>query len=256
MPSYIGRIDNQKPGIKTRLWTLPEEEKPKKRIVGVIPDLHFPFTKYEYLDFLLDTFIERGVTDIVFIGDLVDNYQASDYVKNPEAMNIVDETESAKEWIKVYKQHFPVATVLKGNHDFVRIDRRSKNSGLPSSYLRTFNEIFGIPDTWNIEDEIIIDNVRYTHGEEYGGSTPALQAATLTNISNVCGHVHTAGGVWYISTVKEKRVFGLNVGCLIDDEQYAFAYAKNNRKKNIIGCGVVYSDQYAEFIPYVKKNKR
>ncbi len=255
MARYLGNIAEMAARPREKLWLLDEEDKPRSRVVGVIPDLHFPFHRQEFLEFLVRTFTEKAVTDIVFIGDLVDNYQASDFPKNPEAMNIVDETDEAKDWIQKYASEFPVARVLKGNHDFVRIDRRTKEARLPTSYLRTFREIFDLPDTWEIDDEFIIDNVRYTHGEGYGGQTPALQAANITGVSNVLGHIHTAGGVWYTSSIKGRTVFGLSVGCLIDEDSYAFAYARTNKKKNILGCGVVHNEGHAEFIPFGREKK-
>jgi len=46
------------------------------------------------------------------------------------------------------------------------------------------------------------------------------------------------------------------VGCLIDEESYAFAYAKTNKKKNILGCGIVHDETYAEFIPFRRRAKQ
>jgi hypothetical protein len=42
----------------------------------------------------------------------------------------------------------------------------------------------------------------------------------------------------------------MNVGALVDEDAYAFAYAKYTRNKSTKGCGIVYSDKHAEFIPY------
>ena len=54
----------------------------------------------------------------------------------------------------------------------------------------------------------------------------------------VMGHIHTEVGIQYnVSAID--AIFGMQVGCGIDDRQYAFHYAKDTVKKSIISCGVV-----------------
>ena len=56
-------------------------------------------------------------------------------------------------------------------------------------------------------------------------------------MSSVGGHIHTQAYVeWMVG--RKFRVFGMQVGCGVDSESYAAAYAKNF-KKQAIGCGVV-----------------
>ena len=57
-------------------------------------------------------------------------------------------------------------------------------------------------------------------------------------MSVVEGDKHTLGGVqWYSS--RKDSIFGMQVGCGIDKESFAFEYAKLNTKQPVIGCGVV-----------------
>ena len=56
-------------------------------------------------------------------------------------------------------------------------------------------------------------------------------------MSTVQGHIHTQAYVdWAVG--RNFKVFGMQVGCGVDGNSYAAAYAKNF-KKQAIGCGVV-----------------
>ena len=56
-------------------------------------------------------------------------------------------------------------------------------------------------------------------------------------MNTVQGHLHTQAYVQHFVGANFK-VFGMQVGCGIDHDAYAFAYAKRG-KKPAIGCGVV-----------------
>jgi len=55
-------------------------------------------------------------------------------------------------------------------------------------------------------------------------------------------------------------VWGLAVGCGVDNDQMAFAYGKNFARKPIVACGVVIDEEpHVEFMDlgsYIKKGKR
>ena len=56
-------------------------------------------------------------------------------------------------------------------------------------------------------------------------------------MSTVQGHIHTQAYVdWVVG--RNFKVFSMQVGCGVDGNSYAAAYAKNF-KKQAIGCGVV-----------------
>ena len=104
---------------------------------------------------------------------------------------------------------------------------RPRSSRSPSSY----NEVLGV--NWNWVDRVVYDNVQYIHGE--GGTARTKCRADL--MSTVQGHLHSqAYTEWYVGA--NFKVFGMQVGCGIDHDSYAMAYAKRG-KKPAIGCGVV-----------------
>lgn len=230
------------------LWQLPDSDKPEKRVVGVIGDLHEPFTKKEYLDFLIKTFVKWEVTDIVFIGDILDMSTLSRHVPEADALGVPDEFESASENLKEYYKVFPVAKVCLGNHD-LRLAQRASDSGIPSFCLKSLNELFSIPDTWEMADKHIIDGVTYIHGTQFNSRNILTTIANYTESSLVMGHQHTLLGVVYNTNLFDKESFAMAVGCGIDDSKYAFRYNTKNKMKSILGCGIVISDKEAYAIP-------
>ncbi len=62
------------------------------------------------------------------------------------------------------------------------------------------------------------------------------------------GHSHSFGGCSYIAGPND-IIFGLNVGCGIDNEAYAMAYGKPYLLKPTLGCGVVKDGFMGFFLP-------
>ena len=221
------------------------------RPVGVIGDIHTPFDHPSYLTFLQDTFKAFGVGRKVFIGDLFDHYSYSRFTKKPLAMNPKQEKEMAMERISRYCEAFPKADVILGNHD-TRYIERAEEFGIDSEIIKGFKDIYHLPKGWNIYDEyencLIIDDVLYIHGSAYNGQHGAKQAAFNEQMSVVMGHGHSFAGVFPIAN-KRKLMFGMNVGCGIDIGAYAFAYNKKDKFRPLLGCGIVFSSNYAIWVP-------
>ena len=78
-----------------------EEHSTKKSIrnILVIGDLHAPFTKFGYLEFCKSIYYKYKCTDVIFIGDLLDNHVASFHETDPDGMGGREELYKAKEQI-------------------------------------------------------------------------------------------------------------------------------------------------------------
>jgi hypothetical protein len=99
-------------------------------------------------------------------------------------------------------------------------------------WIREYKDVLGTPE-WNFVDHVIYDNVQYIHGE--GGTARTKCRADM--MSTVQGHLHTQCYTdWYVG--QNFKIFGAQVGCGIDHDSYAMAYAKRG-KKPAIGCAVV-----------------
>jgi hypothetical protein len=149
--------------------------------------------------------------------------------------------------VKKYVEAFPNVKMCIGNHDSI-VTRQSKTLGIGEAFLKSFSELYCIPDTWDIAEEHIIDDVLYTHGINCGGKDGALNKSVKECMSVAIGHSHAYAGCKYHANPR-KLMFGLNTGCGIDINAYAFAYGMHSVDRPILGCGVVYDASHAEFIP-------
>jgi len=200
--------------------------------VLVIGDLHEPFCLDKYLEFCVSKYEQFDCTEVVIIGDCLDNHYSSFHEVNIDAdYTGKEELQIAIERIARWYKEFPKATVIIGNHDRI-IMRKAQTSAIPSKWIKSYKEVLEVPG-WEFVERYVKDGVQYLHGE--GGTARTKCRADMMN--TVQGHLHTqAYCEHYVG--QNFRVFGLQVGCGIDHESYAMAYAKYG-KKPAIGCGVV-----------------
>ena len=202
----------------------------KERRVLVIGDLHCPFEKGGYFEFCLETYDKYACNQVIFIGDLIDSHATSRHETDPDGKSARTELERAIEDLQKWRIAFPVADCIIGNHDRV-VMRRAFSSSIPSVWIKSFNEVLGT--SWNWRERVEYDGVQYVHGE---GGTARTKAKNDLQ-STVQGHIHTQAYVeWMVGN--RTKLFGMQVGCGLDRETYAAAYAKHY-KKQAIGCGVV-----------------
>jgi predicted phosphodiesterase len=205
----------------------------------IVSDIHEPVTHPGAFDFI-DSVCQSAQPDrIIFIGDIVDHHGISFWVKHPAAPGPKDEYELSLAGVQRWYEAYPDADVMIGNHD-ERPIRVAEKAGIPGSYLKDYATTWQTPG-WRWRDEVIYEDVLYTHGTGRSGMNPAANLAKEISMSCAIGHVHSTGGVkWFANPTK--RWFGMDVGCLVDDRLYAFAYGKRCKKKSVLGCGVVDSD--------------
>jgi len=199
--------------------------------VLVIGDLHEPFCLDSYLDWCIEQYHTYNCTEVVFIGDVIDNHYSSYHETSADGMGGLDELELAIKRISRWYKAFPKATVIIGNHDRI-IMRKAQTSAIPSKWIKSYKEVLEVPN-WDFVEHYIQDNVLYQHGE--GGTARTSCRANMINV--VQGHLHTqAYCEHYVG--KNFRVFGCQVGTGIKFSEYSFAYAKYG-KKPAIGAAVV-----------------
>jgi len=203
----------------------------------VIGDTHEPFTKPGYLEFCFDVGRRCKCGTVVHIGDLVDNHSISYHEHDPDGKSPKEEFQLARARLKKWFKAFPNAFLCRGNHDCL-VDRKGKTAGLPAEVFRPFRDIWELPKEWVDGWEFEFQGVLYTHGTGYSGKHSHVHVAYDMRKSSVIGHIHSVGAVQYLDTGKFP-IFGMNVGCGIDREAYAFAYGKDFKFKPIISCGVV-----------------
>jgi predicted phosphodiesterase len=230
---------------------MAQDEKPQKvddnAPTLVFSDTHMPFNHPNYLQFLKDVYRDYNCGSVVCLGDLVDHHALSRHDSEGCAKSPYDELNMALAEVKKYVEAFPNVKMCKGNHDEIVV-RQSKTLGIGERFLKSFSELYCIPDTWDIAEEHIINGVLYIHGINCGGKDGAINKATRECMSTCIGHSHAYAGCKYHANPRS-LMFGMNIGCGIDINAYAFAYGMHSVDRPVIGCGVVYNSSHAEFIP-------
>ena len=197
----------------------------------IIGDIHAPFELDGYLKFCKDTYKEYNCNRVIFIGDIIDNHFSSYHETDANGLGGKDELDLAVKRISKWYKAFPIADVIIGNHDRI-IMRKAQSSAIPTKWIREYKEVLDTPN-WNFTDSVTYNEVLYIHGE--GGTARSRMKKDLNSV--VQGHLHTQAYCEHL-VGSNFKIFGMQVGCGIDNKAYAMAYAKNYGKP-AIGCGVV-----------------
>ena len=214
-------------------WLVGSLKDESNRVL-VIGDLHEPFCLDGYLDFCIEQKEKFNCNRIVFIGDVIDNHFSSYHETDANGLGGADELDFAIKKIARWRDAFPVATVIIGNHDRI-IMRKAQTSAVPTKWIREYKDVLEVPQ-WDFVDRLVIDDVQYIHGE----AGTARTKCKSDMMSTVQGHLHTQAYTEWVVGQKFK-VFGTQVGCGINHNSYAMAYAKRG-KKPAIGCVVVLNE--------------
>ena len=210
------------------------EYRRRKSCVLVIGDLHLPFVKDGYLEFCIWVYKKYNCTEVVFIGDILDNHASSYHETCPDGYSAGDELTLAERQVKLWHAVFPDARVVIGNHDSIP-GRKLVSSGVSNRWLKSANEVLGV--NWEFNEEFMVDNVYYTHGM---GCT--ARTRSKNEMVSICqGHWHSLSYIeWNVGP--DRKTFAMQVGCGIDRRTFAMVYGKNNKKPHI-NCGVIIDGQ-------------
>ncbi len=207
----------------------------------VVGDLHCPFDHSRYLKHAVETYGKYNCTRVVMIGDIIDSHASSYHESDPDGMSAGDELQLAKKHVAKWYKAFPNADVIIGNHDRI-VSRKAFSAGIPKEWIRNYNEVLGTPN-WKWTERLVIDDIQFVHGE--GGTARTKCKADL--MSTVQGHIHTQMYTEYFVGANYK-IFGCQVGCGIDRESYAAAYAKHY-KKQALGVAVILGNHTCINVP-------
>ena len=216
------------------------QSKPSLLNALVLPDLHIPFEHPDALAFVqaVDAFWFPGRKRIVVnLGDEIDSHSISRHMPDPDGKGAKDEFQQAIVQLQAWYRAFPKMYLCSSNHT-MRPWKKAYEVGLPKMFMKSVKEVLKAPIMWEWADRWVFNGVVFEHGENVSGPTGALKAAQQNQASTVIGHLHSFGGVIHATSMMN-NIWGMNAGCLIDVEQYAFSYAKNYRNKPTLGCGVI-----------------
>jgi len=216
--------------------------------VLAIADTHLPFCKPGYLEFVREQQEKYKCGTVVHIGDEVDLCATSAWEKDPDGLSPASEYDLALAELLNWYKVFPDVRVCIGNHS-ERIFRLARTAGISKKFLKTYEEIWQAPKGWKWDTSFEINGTVYSHGTGTSGPDAAIKRAAQIRQNCVIGHIHTEAGVRFNASNKD-LIWGMMLGGAIDDKQYAFAYARENIKKSIVGCGVILN-QTPIYIPMI-----
>lgn len=198
-----------------------------------IGDLHLPFTDSRALEFCKNLYAKWECNEVIFGGDIVDNHATSYYENSHNATNSTDELKQVINAIKPWYSTFPNAVVLIGNHDKLPI-RRANSAGISQLWFREGKDVFETPN-WEFKELHETDEYISLHGDMRGKNP--VQKALKWGKSVIQFHWHSESYVRY----ENEGIFGMQVGCLVDKESWAFNYANSNSRDFILSCGILYN---------------
>lgn len=201
-----------------------------------LADLHIPYHDPDIVSAVLKYAKDINPDYVVYLGDLIDFYQISKWVKNPEEYTVDEELFAVREFLYEAKDLFGDAEYyyVEGNHED-RL-RRFLFSKVPElSNLRSLQLASkDMLDLDNLDIEYIqthewmathkepfkLGKLYHIHGHELTGSSNAIHIARNTLMktldNTIIGHHHTVQHHEEHGLGKEKLIGAWSVGCLCD----------------------------------------
>lgn len=227
--------------------------------VGIIGDQHYPYCLAGYAEWCYGIFDQWQVDTVVHIGDLVDHHSLSFHDSEPLIHDVHGEYRSAREQLQEMYNLFPKLTLISGNHDLIPARQLKKLGMEPTIWMRPIKELYDMPKGWEVVDDIWIDGVYYHHGHTATGVNGFRLDAERRMCRTVSGHNHSNAGISATAS-STQLVWGMGVGCGVDNDQMAFAYGKSFSRKPVIACGVVVDEEphieYMDLGTHVKRRTR
>ena len=203
-----------------------------------ISDLHIPYHHPDSFDFLRYLKDKHKPTRVICLGDELDKHSLSYHDSDPDLYSAGHELEVSIAFIQELEEIFPKMDILESNHGSL-VWRKAKTNGIPKHYIKSYNDVLGVGKDWRWHFDLTLDlpdgTQCYVH---HGKASDVLKLSQAMGMSAVQGHYHTDLGARYWAN-PNGLYFGMQCGCLIDRESYAFAYSNVNIKKQLIGTGLI-----------------
>jgi DNA-binding transcriptional regulator YhcF (GntR family) len=255
------RAQSQKRDIVNKFnKTVPEYRKPKERNtknsrVLVISDMHIPYHHPDAVEFLKAIKKKYKPDRIINIGDELDNHAMSYHESDPDTFSAGDELARARKVTMELEQIFPQMDLIESNHGSLYY-RKAKTHGIPKEAMVPYNDLLAVGSGWRWHFDLTI---KLSNGElcyfHHGKVGDVLTLTQRMGISAVQGHYHNRFRIDFWGNPRG-LYWGLQVGCLIDDNALAFQYNKTTTERPIIGCGIIL-DGIPHLLPLVMdKNGR
>ena len=222
-------------------------------IIGVIGDLHIPYELDGYRQWCAKIFRREKVQKYISVGDIIDHHALSFHESEPMLKGVSGELLDARDRLKPWFKTFPKLTICAGNHDLIP-KRQLKKVGMDAEvWMRPLAEVYDFPPGWKLVMNCQHDGVLYHHGYTSVGANGFRLDAERRMTNTVSGHAHSNGGI-SASACEHRLVWGLAVGCGVDMDSMAYAYAKDFPRKSVISCAVIkHGEPHIYYMPLGEK---
>jgi predicted phosphodiesterase len=222
----------------------------ENRRILAFTDLHLPYQHPEAINFLYQVKKRFKPDRVVCTGDIVDGYNANQYLKDPNHDHTAhQELQAVLEEIELLGQVFPDMLLCMGNHD-ARHGSAATRAGLASHYLKPFKKVFGMPKGWKVSDThtLTVGNndrtkIMFKH---YSGAN-SLTEAERAGVCYAQGHAHKKCNIQWSSNGK-RLIWGMNIPSLISDTGCPYKYDKLSNHRPVRGCSMII-DGIPQIIP-------
>lgn len=207
-------------------------------VILVISDMHIPYHHPNLIPFLTMLKEKYKPTRVICIGDELDKHAMSFHDSDPDLLSAGDELRASLPVIAEVHKLFPKMDILDSNHGSM-VHRKAKHHGIARAYIRSYNDVLQVGPGWVWHNDLTIETpdgrkVFFHHGKSADG----LKLSQTMGMSCVQGHYHEKFGINYWGN-SLGLYFSMQVGCLINDDSYAFAYNNVNLKRPVIGTGLI-----------------
>lgn len=230
-------VDNRKSSETYSVRKNDGVEHDNSRIL-LISDLHIPYHHQDAIAFLKHLKEKYNPTRVICLGDEVDGHALSFHDSDPDLPSAGDEIRQALPVIAELFKIFPKMDILESNHGSL-VWRKAKVFGIPKHYIKSYNEVLGVDSGWKWSFDLTVDLPNgqkcYMH---HGKTSNIIQLSQQMGMNATQGHYHETFKIdyWGNST---GLYWGMQCGCLIDDDKLAFNYNNVNIKRPIIGTGLI-----------------
>lgn len=235
---------------KTPEYRKPKNRKTKNECIFVISDMHIPYNHQDIIPYFKSIKKKYNPDRVICIGDELDNHAMSYHESDPDVFSAGYELKRGREIIKQVEAIFPEMDIVDSNHGSLYY-RKAKSSGIPKEAMVPYNHLLDVGDGWKWHFDLTITmsdgNEVYFH---HGKTSDALTLSQRSGMCAVQGHYHSRYKIDYWSNTNG-LYWGMQVGCMIDDNALAFSYNKNTTDRPIIGCGLI-ENGIPRLLPMIK----
>lgn len=218
-------------------YKYPDDTYDNSRVL-IISDMHVPYHHPQSIQFLKSIKEKYNPTRIICIGDELDKHSLSYHEHDPDLPSAGDELKLGLKYIKELKKLFPVMDLLESNHGSL-VYRKAKTGGIPRHYLKSYNDVLGVGDSWKWHFELII---KLPNGQNcyihHGKSSEGIKLSQTMGMNSVQGHFHEKFKIDYWGN-PVGLFWSMQVGCLVDDHSLAMSYNNANLRRPILGVGLI-----------------